>query len=390
MIIRLTNKKSKERKSRNQKRGIIVMNKIKEIQKKLNEKYYERSEEIEGLLVALLAKQHVLFIGEAGTGKSQLSAELGKIVQGSNYFQWLLSQFSTPEELFGVLSLKELEQGVYKRNTTGKLPEAHFAFLDEIFKANSAILNSLLTLINERLFYNNGSPVQTPLLSIVGSSNEYPEEGEGLEALFDRFLLRYEVDYIKEEKSFISLLKGENDVKVPTITLQELEQAQQEVQKVSIPNKVIETLSEIRQALNDEGIRPSDRRFVQSLSLLKAKAYIENRTNVILRDIEILKHSLWVSPEQSEKELVSDIIYSHSVDMNEQILVEREKESKELIKMLYDENLTLDEKLEIINKLKKIKNDVENLSLEDDTVKNNLINTVTNEIGQFVSNIVDF
>jgi MoxR-like ATPase len=366
------------------------MNKIKEIQETLNKKYFEREKEIEGLLVALLAKQHVLFIGDAGTGKSQLSSELGNIVEDSNYFQWLLSQFSTPEELFGVLSLKELEQGVYKRNTNGKLPEAHFAFLDEIFKANSAILNSLLTLINERLFYNNGSPIKTPLMSIVGSSNEYPEEGEGLEALFDRFLLRYEISYIREEKSFISLLKGENDVKVPTITLQELEQAQQEVQKVSIPNKVIETLSEIRQALNDEGIRPSDRRFVQSLSLLKAKAYIENRTNVILRDIEILKHSLWVSPEQSEKELVSDIIYSHSVDMNEQILVEREKESKELIKMLYDENLTLDEKLEIINKLKKIKNDVENLSLEDDTVKNNLINTVTNEIGQFVSNIVDF
>lgn len=146
----------------------------------------EREKEVEALLISLLSRQHMLMIGPAGTGKSALSAELAKIVQGASYFQWLLTRFSTPEELFGPVSLKELEQGVYKRNTAGKLPEAHICFLDECFKSNSAILNSLLTLINERLFYNNGQPIQTPLMTIVGSSNEYPEEDEGLEALFDR------------------------------------------------------------------------------------------------------------------------------------------------------------------------------------------------------------
>ena len=102
----------------------------------------------------------MLMIGPAGTAKSALSVELAKIVQGTEYFQWLLTRFSTPEEVFGPLSLKDLEQGVYKRNTTTKMPEANLVFLDEIFKANSAILNSLLTLINERLFYNNGTPVR--------------------------------------------------------------------------------------------------------------------------------------------------------------------------------------------------------------------------------------
>ena len=160
--------------------------KLQQIEQALNDKFYDRGQEIEALLIALLSKQHILFIGPAGTGKSALSSMLGAIVHDSRYFQHLLTPFSTPEELFGVLSLKDLEQGVYKRNISGMLPEANFAFIDEIFKANSAILNSLLTLINERIFYNNGVPVPSPLMTIVGSSNEYIEEGEGLEALFDR------------------------------------------------------------------------------------------------------------------------------------------------------------------------------------------------------------
>ena len=126
------------------------------IQQCLNRKFYDREAEIEALMTALLSRQHILFIGPAGTGKSALSSMLGEIVEGSQYFQHLLTPFSTPEELFGVLSLKDLEQGVYKRNVTNMLPEAHFSFIDEVFKANSAILNSLLTLINERIFYNNG------------------------------------------------------------------------------------------------------------------------------------------------------------------------------------------------------------------------------------------
>ena len=149
--------------------------KLEEIKNALNAKFFERENEVEAILIALLSRQHMLMIGPAGTAKSALSVELAKIVQGTEYFQWLLTRFSTPEELFGPLSLKDLEQGVYKRNTATKMPEAHLVFLDEIFKSNSAILNSLLTLINERLFYNNGLPVQVPLMSVIGASNEYPD-----------------------------------------------------------------------------------------------------------------------------------------------------------------------------------------------------------------------
>lgn len=335
------------------------MEKLKQIKESLTKKYYEREQEIEGILTAILARQHVLLIGSAGTGKSALSAELKNIVQGSNYFQWLLTRFSTPEELFGVLSLKELEQGVYKRNTSGKLPEAHFAFLDEIFKANSAILNSLLTLINERLFYNNGTPFKSPLITLIGSSNEYPEEGEGLEALFDRFLLRFEVDYIKENQNFMNMLKGNGkDIEIPSISLNELYEYQFIVDMVNIPEDVYHVLAEIRRSLQDEGIRPSDRRFKQSLSLLKAKAFLENRSEVVVNDIMILTNSLWETIDQ--KELVVQIVRENAQDRVTLLVEQRYEEINELIELLNKDDST-DTCLEIRRKLKTIEKELNEL-----------------------------
>lgn len=275
--------------------------KLQQIKQALNAKFFDRTEEIDALLTALLARQHILFIGPAGTGKSALSSMLGEIVEGSRYFQHLLTPFSTPEELFGVLSLKDLEQGVYKRNISGMLPEAHFAFIDEIFKANSAILNSLLTLINERIYYNNGVPIRSPLMTIVGSSNEYIEEGEGLEALFDRFLLRYEVEYIKDTQTFLSMLKQTTSVSVPKLTMDELTFHQEVCGRVEISDSIYETLGKIRQQLMDEGIRPSDRRFKQALPILRAQAYLDGRTEVAKADVAILKHALWEQVEQKDK-----------------------------------------------------------------------------------------
>lgn len=285
---------------------------LQQIQQSLNNKFYDREVEIEALMTALLSRQHILFIGPAGTGKSALSAMLGEIVDGSQYFQHLLTPFSTPEELFGVLSIKDLEQGIYKRNTDKMLPEAHFSFIDEIFKANSAILNSLLTLINERVFYNNGVPIQSPLMTIVGSSNEYIEEGEGLEALFDRFLLRYEVDYIKEEDTFIAMLKDEQPITLPKLTLQELLHHQERVKSLIVPDTIFKTIAKIRTKLKDEGIRPSDRRFKQSLAILKAKAYLDGRLEVNRSDLTILKHALWETVDQ--KELTEEIIHEIAHD----------------------------------------------------------------------------
>ncbi|PRX38639.1 MoxR-like ATPase [Planifilum fimeticola] len=339
-----------------------MFQKIIEIKNALNTRFFEREREVEALLIALLARQHLLLIGPAGTAKSALSAELAKIVQGANYFQWLLTRFSTPEELFGPLSLKELEKGVYKRNTAGKMPEAHIVFLDEIFKSNSAILNSLLTLINERVFYNNGTPVQTPLMTIVGASNEYPEEGEGLEALFDRFLLRCEVDYIVDDQCFISMLKGTRaNQAMPSITLDELRQFQFYADMVDIPDEVYQTLATIRRKLRDEGIRPSDRRFRQSLRLLQAKALIEQRQTVELKDILILSHALWETVDQ--KEIVSGIVKENAQDRITTELERIEAESTDILAAVR-ENGSTDAGLEATQKLKALEAQLKRLSAE--------------------------
>jgi len=334
--------------------------KLQAIKQSLNEKFYDREKEIEALLIAVLSRQHILFIGPAGTGKSALSAMLGEMVEGSQYFQHLLTPFSTPEELFGVLSLKDLEQGIYKRNTNGMLPEANFAFIDEIFKANSAILNSLLTLINERVYYNNGVPIKSPLQTLIGSSNEYIEEGEGLEALFDRFLLRYEVDYIKDDKSFIEMLKDDKEIPIPKITLQELEQHQHRVTNVRIANDLYILISKIRKKLQDEGIRPSDRRFKMSLSLLKAKAYIEGRFEVCKSDFMILTHTLWERVEQIE--LVKTIIHQVVFDSVEEFINRITPQFEEIL--LNVQNMIIKKGPETRTQLSQLLMDGKNLFLE--------------------------
>lgn len=338
-------------------KGERLMNKIQEIKKTLNQKYFEREEEIEAILTAILARQHVLLIGPAGTGKSALSAELSKIIKDCNYFQWLLTRFSTPEELFGVLSLHELEKGVYKRNTASKLPEAHFAFLDEVFKANSAILNSLLTLINERLFYNGETPVKSPLMSIIGSSNEYPDEGEGLEALFDRFLLRFEVKYVNDTQNFISMLQGNtNHIEIPSMTMNELLEYQFMTDMMYIPDEVYQTLAEIRMDLAGEGISPSDRRFKQSLSLLKAKAFMEGRQQVMRSDIMLLQNTLWETIEQ--KDVTVQIVKENSQDKLQKLIEERRQEVNELQDSI-DRDSSVEERIEVRNKLLAIQNELD-------------------------------
>ncbi|OFX19226.1 MAG: hypothetical protein A2V77_05285 [Anaeromyxobacter sp. RBG_16_69_14] len=155
---------------------------LQQLRQNLAAQFPERRELIEGTLYALLCSDHILLLGPPGTGKSSLARAVAQTF-GARYFERLLTKFSTPEEIFGPVSLKALENDRYTRIITDKLPEAEICVIDETFKANSAILNTLLTVMNERLFHNDGQPTPCPLVTLFGASNELPE-GRELEALF--------------------------------------------------------------------------------------------------------------------------------------------------------------------------------------------------------------
>jgi len=299
--------------------------KIKKIREELKQTFLERSDLIDGALSALLSSQHLLIIGPPGTAKSMLADEICRRIQGANYFQWLLTRFSTPEEIFGAVSLKALEQDDYRRVTAHKLPEAHIAFLDEIFKANSSILNAILTLINERLFHNGKEIVPVPLLTLFGASNELPEDDE-LMALYDRFLLRFVVGYIVEDFRFLRMLEAPSQAERTTISLEELNEMQNQVRSVAIPGHVYRTIADIRRELGKKNIVASDRRYRQSLSLLQAHAYLAGESQVTEQDLFFLEHVLWRDPgEQPEvRATIRELLLGYEEEVKELLYESRE------------------------------------------------------------------
>src|SRR6476646_1914772 len=160
----------------------------------LERQFLGKDEIIRLLMIAVVAGEHCVLLGPPGTAKSALIRSLAELMQ-ARYFEYLLTRFTEPNEIFGPVDIGAFREGVYRRNTAGMLPEAEVVFLDEVFKSNSAILNALLTLLNERKFNNGGTVMDVPLLSVIGASNEVPQD-ESLAAIFDRFLLRVRSEHL--------------------------------------------------------------------------------------------------------------------------------------------------------------------------------------------------
>ena len=274
-----------------------VLDRILAVRQDLNANLLERETAIEAALLALLCQAHLLLLGPPGTAKSLLVRNVCERVRGAGYFERLLTRFSTPEELFGPLSLSALEKDQYLRITAGTLVEAHIAFLDEVFKANSAILNSLLTLINERVYHEAGQVLPVPLLSIFGASNELPE-GEELNALYDRFLLRVTVPYLADDESVRKLLALFPAKPSAALTLKDLEAAQKQVQALPLSDDAREAIITIKHGLEEEGIAASDRRWKSCATLVRAKAFLEGQQQTTSDHCEILTHALWAEPSQ--------------------------------------------------------------------------------------------
>lgn len=342
------------------------LEKLKAVISELKSRFYERDELIEGAICAILTSNHVIIIGPPGTAKSQLANDLCSRITGANYFQWLLTKFTTPEEIFGSISLKGLENDEYRRVTTNKLPESHIAFLDEIFKSSSSILNSLLTVINERVYFNGTEKINTPLITLFGASNELPTDEDELDALYDRFLVRFVVGYIEEDFRFLKMIQGGDDKNEPTtFSLQELSKLKEKVIRVEIPQAVYKILLRIRKELNAKGISLSDRRYKSSISLIKARAFINGREMAKEEDVKILENVLWKDPAEIPE--IKSTLYSILFGYREQLkeLYIQAKEIEAYSKQNWDDEETkIKANIEAQTKLKMLINKVNDLSEE--------------------------
>ena len=275
------------------KQNLLV--KFQAVRQDLCSSILERETAVDMALLALLTGEHLLLLGPPGTAKSLLARSICERIQGSRYFERLLTKFSVPEEIFGPLSLSALEHDEYKRVTQGTLVEAHIGFIDEVFKANPSILNAMLGLMNERVFHEAGRAIPVPLLSLFGASNELPAD-DSLHALFDRFLLRVTVQGVVGDDSFRQLLSFTPTAPVATVTLTELQAAQQEVAQVHLTPDAIEALLVMKRELEMEGIIASDRRWKACAKLIKARAWLEGETQASSDHGEVLTHALWSEP----------------------------------------------------------------------------------------------
>jgi len=323
---------------------------ISEILEYLNTGIHERKEVIAVSLLAALAGQNIFLLGSPGTAKSLISRRLSHAFETKSYFEYLMQRFSTPEEVFGPVSISELKKDNYIRKTEGFLPESDFAFLDEIWKSSPAILNTLLTIINEKIFRNGKNIETVPLKVLVSASNEVPPENQGLEALYDRFLVRLHVPPMSEKKSFESLLQSsptQEQVNLPKgtlITHDEWEMWQLEIEEIKLSPETLNVIHDIRLTFSEKDkdldIYVSDRRWQRASMLLKAAAFFCGRKESNLVDTLLLRHCLWTTNDNRQEiiRIVEDAVRNcgfetgfnlHSIDE------EKETLEKEIQKELY-------------------------------------------------------
>lgn len=263
----------------------------------LNGSFVERKDEVRCLLLALIAKKHVLLLGPPGTGKSALANAIANSL-GWQLFVLLFTMTTMPEEVYGPVSLKGLENDQYRRVTAGYLPTAQLGFLDEVFKANSSILNSLLTIANERTFDNGGQRTICPLETLIGASNELPRENEGLEALYDRFMFRRWVSYVQDRGAMRKILAGGARVKAPALDRTHIETLRSIAATVDV-EPILDALLDLREELAEKEIAVSDRRWVEIIDVIKASAALAGRTVARHSDLMPLVDCLWNKPEEA-------------------------------------------------------------------------------------------
>ena len=297
--------------------------------REMNRGIYEKETEISLSLLAALAGESIILLGPPGVAKSMVARQLKTAFRDAQSFEYLMSRFSTPDEIFGPVSIQKLKTSdTYERAVEGYLPTADVVFLDEIWKAGPAIQNTLLTVINEKIFRNGNCEMHLPLKLLVAASNELPAKGEGLEALWDRFVIRIESRPIKLEKNFRAMLleaptnflgptdftdstdfSGSTDFSDLKITAEEYAEWAEKICKIGVKEEVLDAISAIRKSLRavnvDEAaerrnIYVSDRRWKNIVRLLRTSAFMQDREEVDICDLLPIYHCLWQEPEERD------------------------------------------------------------------------------------------
>ena len=295
---------------------------LAQIARSLESRFLGKDEVIRLLLIAVVAGEHAVLVGPPGTAKSALIRMFARLLH-ANYFEYLLTRFTEPNELFGPVDIAAFREGRYQRRVEGMLPSSEIVFLDEIFKSNSAILNSLLTLLNERRYTSGGVVMKCPLLSCFGASNEVPTD-ETLTAIFDRFLLRIRSDNLDAyhfqdllQKGIQNELMGLTDAPIqPLAGAVEIAALHRSfAQRMRFSDEFLSAYKGLVFQIRAEGITVSDRRVVKLLKLFAASAYLDGRAQPDAGDFFVLKH-IWNNEDQAAilESLVAPVLEAHYRD----------------------------------------------------------------------------